>query len=78
MEILLPTKTVKKYLNEPPWTLTQDLKSLIQQRQKALANGRDQLFKSLRNRVNRERKQCRNKYFDSKVSQLGVSDPKQW
>ena len=73
MEILLPTKTVKKYLNEPPW-MTQDLKSLIQQRQKALANGRDQLFKSLRNRVNRERKQCRGKYFDSKVSQLEVSE----
>ena len=77
MDILLPTKTVKKYLNESPW-MTQHLKSLIRQRQKAVANGRNQLFKSLRNRVNRERKQCPSKYFDSKVSQLKVSDPKQW
>ena len=36
------------------------------------------LFKSLRNRVNREREQCRIKYSDSKVSHLKVSDPKQW
>ena len=70
-------KTIKKYLNEPPW-MTQHLKALIRQRQKALVNGRDQLFKSLRNRVNRERKQCRSEYFDSKVSQLKVPDPKQW
>ena len=77
MDILLPTKTIKKRLDDPPW-MTQHLKSLIQQRQKALAKGHDQLFKSLRNRVNRERKQCRSKYYDSKVSQLKVSDPKQW
>ena len=76
MDILLPTKTIKKRLDDPPW-MTQHLKSLIQQRQKALAKGHDQLFKSLRNRVNRERKQCRSKYYDSKVSQLKASDPKQ-
>ena len=77
MDILLPTKTIKKRLDDPPW-MTQHLKSLIQQRQKSLAKGHDQLFKSLRNRVNRERKQCRSKYYDSKVSQLKLSDPKQW
>ena len=58
--------------------MTQNLKSFIQQRQKALAKGHDQLFKSLRNRVNRERKPWRSKYYDSKVSQRKVSDPKQW
>ena len=51
MDILLPTKTIKKRLDDPPW-MTQHLKSLIQQRQKALAKGHEQLFKSLRNRVN--------------------------
>ena len=55
MDIHLPIKTVKEYLNKPPW-MPKHLKSLIRQRQKALANGQDQLFKSLRNRVNRERK----------------------
>jgi hypothetical protein len=75
MDILLLTKTIKKRLDDPPW-MTQHLKSVIQQRQKALAKGHDQLFES--NRVSRERKQCRSKYFDSKVSQLKVSDPKQW
>ena len=58
--------------------LSQHLISLIRQRQNALANGRDKLFKSLRNRINRERKQCQSKYFDSKVNQLKISDPKQW
>ena len=77
MDILLPTKTLNKRLDDTPW-MTQHLKSLIQQRQKAFAKGHDQLFKSLRNRVNRERKQCRSKYYDSKVSQLKVTDPKQW
>jgi hypothetical protein len=47
MDILLPTKTIKKRLDDPPW-MTKHLKSLIQQRQKALAKGHDQLFKSLR------------------------------
>ena len=60
-----PQKTIKKWLDDPPW-MTQHLKSLIQQRQKALAKGHDQLFKSLRNRVNMKRKQCRSKYYDSK------------
>ena len=45
MDILFLTKTVKKYLNEPPW-MTQHLQIPLRQRQKALANGRDQLFKS--------------------------------
>jgi hypothetical protein len=44
MDNLLPTKTIKKRLDDPPW-MTQQLKSLIQQRQKALAKGHDQLLK---------------------------------
>lgn len=76
MDTLLPVKTIKKYPNEPPWMI-QELKSLIQQRQKALANEQIQLFKRLRNRISRERKHCWSKYFDTKVSQLKVSDPKQ-
>ena len=71
MDILLPTKTINKRLDDPQW-MTQHLKSLIQQRQKALAKGHDQLFKSLRNRVNRERKQCRSKYYDSKVTSVNL------
>jgi hypothetical protein len=43
MDNLLPTKTIKKRLDDPQW-MTQHLKSLIQQRQKALAKGHDQLL----------------------------------
>ena len=58
--------------------MSHKLKTLIHQRQKALASGQDNLFRSLRNRVNRERKLCRSRFFDSKVKQLKDSNPKQW
>jgi hypothetical protein len=58
--------------------MTHHLKSLIHQRWKALANGQDLLFKSLRNRVNRERKLSRSKFFDTKVKELKSSNPKLW
>ena len=50
MDILLPTKVVKIYNNEPAW-VTPKLKSLIHQRQKALASGNQVHFKRLRNQV---------------------------
>ena len=77
IDILLPVKNVKKCTNEPPW-MTHHLKSLVRQRQKALASGNHQLFKNLRNSVNCERKQCRSKFFDTNVKQLRISNPKQW
>jgi hypothetical protein len=45
----------------------------MHQRRKALANGQDMLFKSLRNRVNRERKLSRSKFFDTKVKELKLN-----
>ena len=35
-------------------------------------------FNHLRNAVNRERKKCRSKFYESKVKQLKSSHPKQW
>jgi hypothetical protein len=77
MDILLPTKVVKIYNNEPAW-VTPKLKSLIHQRQKALASGNQVHFKRLRNQVNRERKSCRGAFYTAKVKQLKESKPKQW
>jgi hypothetical protein len=73
MEILLPVKSIKLCNNEPPW-MNYHLKSLIHQRQFALASGDISKFKLLRNSVNRERIN----FFEYKIKQLKSSNPKQW
>ena len=77
MDILLPVKKSRICNNEPPW-MNHHLKSLIHKRQLALATGNKHRFNHLRNAVNRERKKCRSKFYESKVKQLKSSHPKQW
>lgn len=48
-----------------PW-MTNNLKRLIRQRQKAFINGNNTTFKLFRNKVNRERKRCRKTYYNNK------------
>ena len=77
MNTLLPMKSNTIITNEPPW-LNRNLKKMILARQEALSRGDMTTFRSLRNRVNRERKSCRSKYYDSRVKQLKESDPSGW
>ena len=77
LDSLLPITTKIKYCNEPPW-MSQSLKEAIHRRQKALAQGNTCLFKTLRNRVNRERKSCRSKFYKSKVEHLKECSPSIW
>ena len=77
MDILLPVKKSRICNNEPPW-MNHHLKSLIHKRQLALATGNKHRFNHLRNAVNRERKKCRSKFYESKVKQFKSSHPKQW
>jgi hypothetical protein len=77
MDILLPLKSKKVIVNEPPW-INDQLKSLIHERQVALAQGDLGNFRRLRNRVNRLRKSCRTKYYASKVEHLRDCDPRRW
>ena len=60
--------------------MNQILKSLILKRQHAFhTDGADSTqFKHLRNRVNRERKVCRAKYYESRVQQLKGENSKKW
>lgn len=51
---------------------------MIHARQKALSRGDMATFRSLRNRVNRERKSCRSRHYDSRVKQLKETDPPGW
>ena len=66
MDILLPLTPKIVMSNDPPW-INKLMKSLIKQRQVAFTRGDLDLFRSLRNRVNRLRKTCRAKYYESKV-----------
>lgn len=63
IDFLLPMRSKTIFFNYPP-RANQSLKKMIRTRQKALAQGDLHTFRSLRNRINRERKVCRAKYFD--------------
>jgi hypothetical protein len=62
------------WLNVPVETketeLTMILSTLITKRQKALNQENTHKFKYLRNRVNRERKICRAKYYENSIQHL--------
>ena len=79
LDILMPEKKYRVCAADPPW-MTQSLKSLILKRQKAFnTQGPDSvLFRHFRNVVNRERKVCRGRYYESKVQQLKGENPRRW
>jgi hypothetical protein len=52
--------------------------NIIKGRQKALNQGNETEFQRLRNRVNRERKICRSKYYQAKVKHLKECKPSLW
>ena len=60
--------------------MTQKLKSLILSRQKAfhMHGVYSRQFKYYRNRVNRKRKVCRAKYYESHIKQLKGEAPSKW
>ena len=58
--------------------VTEDFKRLIMSRQRDISSGNLQLFKLYRNKVNREKKLLRARFFATKVSNLKKSKPKTW
>ncbi|XP_022780073.1 uncharacterized protein LOC111321455 [Stylophora pistillata] len=70
----------RAHVKQPTITIkTRDLRpNLIQARRCALSRGDNQQFRELRNRVNRERKACRAKYFQAKVEHLKKCRPSAW
>ena len=77
LDFVLPLKSKTIIANELPW-ISKQLKSLIHERQIALAGGDKDCFRLLRNRVNRLRKSCRAKYYESKVEHLRDCEPRRW
>lgn len=76
LDNIMPTKTVKIHENDPPW-MTGQLKQLIRKRQETLISN-PTLFKFYRNKVNKERKECKSKYYQSRIKGLDKSNPKLW
>ena len=70
-------KPVKLHVNNAPWT-TAEFKELIRARDKAFAKEDSVNFCRLRNKVNRERKLCRSRYFHTKVVNLKTIKLSQW
>ena len=58
---IMPNKRITLHVNDPPW-ITANFKNLIKKQQAAFSNGNIELFRYYRNRVNRERKICREKF----------------
>lgn len=77
LDTICPTKKIRIHRNDPPW-ITTKFKSLITLRQKAFTSNNETMFKFYRNKVNRERKQCKAKYYQAKVNHLSQTDSKKW
>ena len=79
LDILMPIKQIRIHPDDAPW-MNQGLKSFIQKRQEAFnIHGVNSIqFKQYRNLVNRERKTCRAKYYQSKIQQFKGVTPRKW
>ena len=69
LDTLTPLKTVVTNHNDRPW-MNNNLRTLINKMQKALAQGNQTPYKMLRNKVNRSRKRCRKLYYENKVKDM--------
>ena len=77
LDLIIPLRPKTIHRSEPPW-LNDKLKNLIKRRQCALAKGNMDTFQTFRNCVNHERKICRTKYYEAKVSHLRECKPSVW
>ena len=75
----MPIKQIRIHPDDAPW-MNQRLKSFIQKRQEAfnIYGVNSNQFKQYRNLVNRERKTCRAKYYESKIQQFKGVTPRKW
>jgi hypothetical protein len=77
VNIIMPKRSIKVNPNDRPW-MTSHLKRLILQRQKTtFALGNKSMFKLLRNKVNRERKNVVVKYDNDETMMKQLASQKQ-
>ncbi|XP_068697409.1 uncharacterized protein [Montipora capricornis] len=79
LDLFMPVSKVRLNTRDASW-MTLHLKDLIQKRQQAFhKKGADSVqFKFYRSQVNRERKLCRTKFYESHVVHTKKEDPKAW
>ena len=77
LDFIIPLRPKNIHRSKPPW-LNNKLKNLIQRRQCAFTQGNMDTFRTLRNCMSRERKICRAKYYEAKVSHLRECKPSVW
>ena len=79
LDILMPVKQIRTCTADAPW-MNQRLKSLILKRQKAFnVHGAESVkFRYFLNRVKRETKTWRAKYYESRIEHLKGENPKKW
>ncbi|XP_048578039.1 uncharacterized protein LOC125559895 [Nematostella vectensis] len=79
IEIFLLARRVRVCSSDKPWVSSR-LKSLVSRRQSAFkALGKDSaIFKMFRNKVQKEARNCKRSYFNSKVSSLKDTNVSKW
>ena len=77
LDTFLPKTKIKIHCRDKPW-ITPELKRLIHDRQKAFAAGDRDLFKRLRNIINRTIKVANVSHFETLVNQIKTADPTKW
>ena len=79
LDTIIPLKKVRFNIKEAPW-MNPELKSLILKRQSAFhQHGTDSVpFRFYRNLVNRTRKRCKSKFYESRIQHLKNKNPRRW
>ena len=77
LDHVMPMRTRKVHSTETPW-IPSSLKNLLQKQECAFSRGDVQMFRELRNCVNRERKMCCAIYYQAKVEHLRKCKPSEW
>jgi hypothetical protein len=77
LTIFFPVKTVRLHANDKPW-MNDRVKNLINQRQKAFAEGDKSTWTDLKNRVIKEIKKAKAAHNVNKVRKLQKTEPGRW
>ena len=72
-----PVKKSKLHVNDKPW-LTDRIKNLILERQKAYNSNNQTLWRKLRNQVQQEIKRAKVSYHANRIRNLQKTEPKKW
>ena len=72
-----PTKVVERMDSEKPW-VTDGFRKLVHRRNVAWKSGNAELYKVLRNKVNRACKGLKSRFYRTKVEQIKSENPKHW